>query len=261
MTATDRLLKQRSAGHIHLRMERGGIVVMREAGSAKSRIPSGSTEAILINTSGGLAGGDVVGIKAEVGVGACLTMTTQTAERVYRTLGPPAEVRVSLSVAENATLLWMPQETIFFDDSALVRSLDVELAEGATFLAIETMLFGRREMGEHVRHVSVVDRWTIKQGGKLIHAEAFRLGPDWPQSKASFGENHATACIILISPKVAELLDKVRDVLGPEDGASTWNGKLVARLLARDGFSLRKTLIQVLSVCLGRNKLPKCWTF
>lgn len=261
MTAIARLLQQRSVGHVHLRMERDGIAIMREAGAAKCRMPPGTTEAILINTSGGLAGGDVVEIKAEVGEAASLTLTTQAAERVYRTLGPAANVQVSLSVAENATLLWMPQESIFFEGSALDRSLNVELAKGATFLAVEPMVFGRREMGEHVRHVSVVDRWTVKKAGKLVHAEAFRLGPEWPHSKASFGGNHATACIILVSSKAEALLDKVRAVLGPEDGASAWNGKLVARLLSKDGFPLRKTLIQALSVCVGRDKLPKCWTF
>ena len=261
MNATARLLEQRSVGHVHLRMERDGIAVMREAGSAKCRMPRGTSEAILINTSGGLAGGDSVSIKAEVGVGASLTLTSQAAERVYRTLGPAANVQVSLSVADNATLLWTPQESIFFEGSSLVRSLDVDLAASATFLAIEPMVFGRREMGEYLKHVSVVDRWHIRQDGKLVHAEAFKLGPDWPQSKASFGNNHAAASLAFVSANAELLLDKVRDVLGPEDGASAWNGKLVARLLANDGFHLRKTLIKVLVVCVGRDKLPKCWAF
>jgi urease accessory protein len=261
MTATARLLEQRSVGHVHLRMERGGVAIMREAGSAKCRMPRGTTEGILINTSGGLAGGDLVSIKAEVGEGATLTLTSQAAERVYRTLGPAAEVQVSLSIAKDATLMWLPQESIFFEGSALSRNLEIDLAEGASFLAVESMLFGRREMGEHVKRVSVTDRWNIRQMGHLIHAEAFKLGPDWPNSKASFGENHATATLVFVSENASALLDRVRNLLGPEDGASAWNGKLVARLLAKDGFHLRKTLIQVLSAIVGREKLPKTWTF
>jgi urease accessory protein len=261
MTATARLLEQRSVGHVHVRMERDGIAIMREAGSAKCRCPRGTHEAILINTSGGLAGGDVVHIKGEVGAGAKLTLTSQAAERVYRTLGPPADVRVALSAGKDSTLLWLPQESIFFEDSALSRTLDVEVAEGATFLAVEPMVFGRTEMGEHINRVSVVDRWNIRLEGKLIHAEAFRLGPHWSRSQASFADNHAAATLLLVSPQADLLLDKVRHVLGPNDGASAWNGKLVARLLANDGFHLRKTLIQVLIACVGRERLPKCWTF
>jgi urease accessory protein len=261
MTATARLLEQRSVGHVHVRMEREGLAVMREAGSAKCRMPRGTSDAILINTSGGLAGGDAVHIKADVGSGASLTLTTQAAERIYRTLGPAAEVRVTLSVAKAATLLWMPQESIFFEGSSLMRSMDVEVAEGATFLAVEPMVFGRHEMGERVKHASVIDHWDVKQNGRLVHAERFRLGPDWPTSKAGFADKLATASVLFMSPKAESLIDPVRNALGPNDGASFWNGKLVARLLARDGFHLRKTLIQVLCACVGREAVPKCWTF
>ncbi len=261
MTATARLLEQRSVGHVHVRMEQSGIAVMRESGSAKCRCPRGGHEAILINTSGGLAGGDAVHIKAEVGSGAALTLTSQAAERIYRTLGPPADVRVQLTAAADATLMWVPQESIFFEDGALTRYLDVDLAEGASFLAVEPMVFGRTEMGERVSRVSVVDRWNIRREGRLIHAEAFALGPSWPTSQASFAENCAAATLLLVSTRAEMLLDKLRAVLGPQDGASVWNGKLVARLLAKDGFHLRKTLFQALCVCAGREALPKCWTY
>jgi urease accessory protein len=242
-------------------MEQDGISVMREAGSSKCRMPRGAHEAILINTSGGLAGGDTVHIKAEVGESAKLTLTSQTAERIYRTLGPAAEVSVSLLAGKDSNLLWLPQESIFFEGSALARTLDVDMAEGATFLAVEPMVFGRTEMGEQVSKVSVVDRWNIRREGKLVHAEAFKLGPSMPRTQASFADNHATATLLFVSPQAETLVEKVRDVLGPNDGTSSWNGKLVARLLAKDGYHLRKTLKQVLSVCVGREVLPKCWTF
>ena len=261
MSAIARLLEQRSVGHVHVRMERDGVAVLREAGSAKCRMPRGTHEAILINTSGGLAGGDTVSITAEAGEGASLTLTSQAAERVYRTLGPPAEVKVAMVAKAGSTLFWMPQESIFFEGGALRRKLDVELAADASFLAVEPMVFGRREMGEQVARVSVQDRWAIRQSGKLVHAEAFTLGPNWPQSKATMGSNHAMASLLWLSPLAESRIDAVRAVLGHEDGASVWNGKLVARLLAKDGFHLRKTLIQVFSACVGREHLPKCWSF
>ncbi len=261
MTSTARLLEQRSVGDIRFRMERDGVAVLRESGSSKLRLPRGSSEAILINTSGGLAGGDRISIAAEVGDGARLVLTSQTAERVYRTLGPPAVVDVELKVGRKAELLWLPQASIFFESSDLERRLQVSLAGDARFLAVESLVFGRREMGEEIKHVSLLDRWNIKQSGKLIHTEAFRLGPDWPRSKATFGDNHACATLLVIAPEAEQKLDGLRAVLGPEDGASFWNGKLVARLLARDSFHLRKTLIQALSVCVGRHALPKTWTF
>jgi urease accessory protein len=261
MTAVAQLLRQRSTGSVDICVGPKGVEVMREAGSAKCRMPRGSSEAILINTSGGLAGGDAVEITAAVKTGASLTLTSQAAERVYRTLGPAADVRVRLTLASDATLLWMPQETILFEGSALTRLLEIELAETATIFAVEPLLFGRREMGEHVRHVSVLDRWTVRREGQLLHADVFRLGPDWPNSKATFGDNYASATLLLVSPDAENFVGKVRAVLGPDDGASAWNGKLIARCVARDGYHLRKTLIQVFMACMGRERLPKTWTF
>lgn len=261
MTAVARLLEQRSVGHVRLRVERDGVAVMRESGSAKCRMPRGSNEAILINTAGGLAGGDLAQIDAEAGEGATLAVTTQAAERVYRTLGPAAEVRVNLRAERGAHLFWMPQETILFDNAALERKLNVELEEGANFLAVEPVVFGRLEMGEKVGRVSVADRWEVRRSNKLIHAEAFHMAPAMAESPATLAGNSAAATVVFIEDEAERLLDAIRQVLGPQDGASAWNGKLVARLIAKDGFSLRKVLIPVLSLCVGRWGLPKCWTF
>lgn len=261
MTATARLLEQRSTGHVKLRMEAGGIAVMREQGSAKCRMPRGSHEAILINTSGGLAGGDEVRIEAACGQDATLTLTSQTAERVYRTLGPPATVRVSLTAAEGASLCWLPQDTILFDRSSLDRTMDVDLGPGATFLAVEPLVFGRHEMAETVSSLMLRDRWRIRREGRLLHAENLAFGPSLNGSAASLAGNLAMATLLMVSPRAEALLPKLQEVLGPNDGCSHWNGKLVARFMAGDGFQLRKTLKKALSICLGPAGLPKTWTF
>jgi urease accessory protein len=137
----------------------------------------------------------------------------------------------------------------------------VELEEGATFLAVEPMVFGRKEMGEKVVRVPVKDRWEVRRSSCLIHAEAFQMQSTMVESPATLAGNSAAAKVVFIATEAERLLDAVRQVLGPQDGASGWNGKLVARLLAKDGFALRKVLIPVLSLCVGRWGLPKCWTF
>jgi urease accessory protein len=259
MPTTELLLQQRSTGRVTLRVECGGVAVMQEAGSAKCRMPRGSRDAILINTSGGLAGGDTVAIACAVGEGARLTVTTQAAERVYRTLGPPARVDIELSVEDGSRLFWLPQETLLFDGAALARTLTADLAANATLLAVEPMAFGRLSMGEEVRRLCVTDRWTVRRDGRPIHAEALRLGPGWPQSQAALSGARAAATMVLVGPDAEALLDPVRCALGTSGGASAWNGKLVARVVAGDAYALRKLLIPVLSLCAGKDGLPKCW--
>jgi urease accessory protein len=258
--ANNETVHQRSRGEVMLEVGAKGLVRMREGGAAKVRLPQGRKEAILINTSGGMAGGDDYRISIEAGNGAELQITTQAAERVYRSLGPPAVVRTSLKAGAEARLMWLPQELILFEGAALDRRLTVELAETASFLAVESLVMGRLAMGETARHVSVRDQWRIMRGGKLIHAESLRIDGERPESAATLGTHLAMATVLHVAADAEQRLDAVREVLSENDGASAWDGKLVARLVARDGFELRKALIPVLSVLTGEAGLPKVWS-
>ena len=71
----------------------------------------------------------------------------------------------------------------------------------------------------------------------------------------------AAATVVLVAPEAEDLLDPVRAAIGENGAASAWSGKLVARLAARDGFDLRKSLIPALTVLAGEAGLPKTWSF
>ena len=102
-----------------------------QEGCAKIRLPQsfdGRMEAVLINTAGGLTGGDRLAWDFETGAATHLTVTTQACERVYRAVAGTAEVTTRLIVGDGARADWLPQETILFDRSSLTRRLDVDLA-------------------------------------------------------------------------------------------------------------------------------------
>jgi urease accessory protein len=261
MTSTAALLRQRSTGAVKLVMNAGGIATLREAGASKVRLPRGSTEAILINTSGGLAGGDTISITAATGAGASLTLTSQAAERVYRSLGPPAEIDVTLQAAAGSHLFWLPQETILFDGAGLTRRYDVTLDDGAEFLALEAILFGRIEMGETIQQVSVRDRWRIRRRNALLHADDFVIDGPLPQTAATLRNAGAMATLIIMSERAEFLVDRLRAALEGDCAVSAWNGKLIARIVAGDGFQLRKTVIKGFLALQGFVSLPKVWTF
>ena len=253
--------QQRSVGKIALSVISSGLKRLREEGSAKVRFPHLGREAILINTGGGLAGGDVFMFDIEVGAEAKLTVTTQAAERVYRTLGPAAKVHTQLKVCEGAALFWLPQESILFDGSSLRRKLDVELAANSRFIAVEPVLFGRPESAEVISYIAFRDCWRVKQNGKLIFADDLHLDGPMPLSKATLNGAGAMATLLCISPDAEKYLEPLRAAIGVNGAASFWNGKLVARFVAKDGFTLRKSLIPALAVLAGADNLPKVWTF
>ena len=241
-----------------------------QEGAAKIRMPrtlADPLEAVLINTAGGLTGGDRLDWSVSVGAGASATVTTQTCEKIYRASSGTAEVGCSMTVGAGGWLAWLPQETIVFDNSAFRRRIEIDLAHDAEALVVEATVFGRRAMGETVGRARFADRWRVRRDGRLIHAEDFALGPDAARqlaAAASLGEATCMATILLLSAEPGRLLDEVRAILGDAGGASAWeiagSGKLLARLVAEDGYMLRRRLIPLIELLNGRAGLPKVWS-
>ncbi|WP_170950337.1 urease accessory protein UreD [Mesorhizobium sp. WSM3864] len=239
-------------------------------GSAKIRMPAvqgDPLEAVLINTAGGLTGGDRLGWEIEVGEGASASITTPACEKIYRAAFDRAETKVSLTVGAGGRIAWLPQETIVFNRAAFARALHVELAVGAEALLLEAMLFGRLAMGERTVLGNFHDRWRVRQGGRLIHAEDFRIGPDIAaglQRQAVASGALAIATMLLVSPRAESMLEPARAIIGDQGGASFWSvgqsGKLLARLTAGDGYQLRKRLVPLVELLNGRAGLPKLWS-
>src|SRR6476620_10724075 len=112
----------RAVGRIALAVQaRAGMTRrarVREEGSLRVRCPgpaSAELEAVIVNTAGGVAGGDRFTLGVTVEPEARLIVTTAAAEKVYRTLAPEARIDVKLDVAAGGSLAWLPQETILFD--------------------------------------------------------------------------------------------------------------------------------------------------
>ncbi len=261
MTAAMAIRHQRSEGSIVLSVGPMGLRRMREEGAAKVRLPRGSTEAILINTGGGLAGGDRFAFDITVERQGQLTITSQAAERVYRTLGPAATVDVKLKAGAGASLFWLPNESILFDGASLSRTIEADLASDARFLAVESVVLGREASGETVARAMLRDRWRVARAGKLIFADDLAFDGAPPVSLATLGNARAFATVLLVDAQAERFVDQVRAQIGATGSASAWSGKLVARLAARDGFELRKALIPALSVLAGGVGLPKTWSF
>ena len=240
--------------------------IVREEGSLRARFPGPATsalQAVIVNTAGGIAGGDRFDISCRAGTGADLTVSTAAAEKIYRSTGPDAEIAVSLDVEAGGTLAWLPQETIFFDEARLSRRINVTLEEGASALVAEAVVFGRSAMGEAVRNGSFVDRWRVRRGGKLIFAETVRLDGMIAERLAepAVAADAIALATVLIAPGDETHVEAIRAHTGDfrgEVGASAWNGLALARLCASDGAVLRHDLVMVLGA-LGRTTLPRLW--
>jgi len=248
--------------------ERGATRLMRlyQQGCCKCLMPKGQDrcEAVLLNTAGGITGGDRLAYAAEAGPEALLTVTTQTAERVYRAQpGEVGRVAIRLTLGAGASLDWLPQETILFDRAALVRRYEVRIAVDARLLMAEALVLGRAAMGETVSDLHLADQWRIHRGGKLVYADALRMTGEAVRTAARpglLGPNRAMASLVYVAPDAEDRLDQARALLPEGDaGASAWNGLLAVRMAAPDGQALRRSLARFLTEFRGA-RLPRVCT-
>jgi urease accessory protein len=239
---------------------------LHESGSLRVRFPSPEADGlsgVFVNTAGGIAGGDRFDIDISTGEASRLTLTTAAAEKVYRAAGPAAQLNIALKAEARSHLAWLPQETILFDRARIVRRIDIDLAEDASLLLCEIVVFGRSAMGEKMLHGEFVDRWRLRRGGRLVFAETIRLDGDIGEKLkhpaiAKGGVAIGTALIVPGDDAVVERIREASQSFGGEVGISCWNGFAMARFCAQDAARLRADMIAVLGRASGA-ALPRLW--
>lgn len=268
---------ERARGRAEIGFKRRGDATVLDRlfqeGQAKIRLPKSHggepATAVLINTAGGIAGGDRLIYGARFGAGTTAVVTAQAAERVYRSSATDGslsgEVSTRLEVEAGASAEWLPQETILFDGAALDRRLEVEMAADARLLLAETVVLGRAAMGETVSTCRLVDRFRIRRGGRLIFADTLRLdgAPGEILAGAATGKGAtAFATVLWVAPEAEAALEGLRDLLAGievEAGASAWDGLLCLRLAHVSARSLRDALVRIM-LHIRQADLPRVWS-
>ncbi|MGH6815681.1 MAG: urease accessory protein UreD [Hyphomicrobiaceae bacterium] len=246
---------------------RSRIADLAERGGYRLALPdtfAAHLEATLVNTGGGIVGGDRVDIALDIGAGADIVFTTPSAERIYRCPGPPARVDVRLALGADARLDWLPQQTILYAGAGLVRRIEADLHAGSRFLAAEIFAFGRPASREPPASSTVNDRWRVCRNGRLLFAETLRLAGDFVEAldRPSVGGGaRASGLILYIASNAEDRLARVRAALAGapcECGASAWNEMLAVRLLAVRPADMVLTSARAIEAVSGR-PLPRAW--
>jgi urease accessory protein len=231
----------------------------------------GAQEAVLLNTSGGVAGGDRLQLSATALEGASIAVTTQAAEKIYRALDESACITTKLSVGNAAKLAWLPQETIVFNHARLCRRTEIEISPGSELLALECLVLGRAARGEKLSAGAISDTWQVRKNGRLQWGDTFRLTDEifsHVSRKALLWESTALATLLYFGPDLEERLQLIRAQSVSSDcqcGATLVGGMVVARLAARSSFELKAALSNLLQelgkeLAPGPFRVPKMWS-
>nr|WP_102897981.1 urease accessory protein UreD [Phaeobacter piscinae] len=260
----------RAVGDVSVSAKRRGsasvLAGLRQVGSLKLLFPrtdDAALQGVVVNTAGGVTGGDQLNLHATARVGTSLTLTTQAAERAYRAQpGETGLIRNTVSVAPQANLAWLPQETILFQGCSLDRSLTVDLNAESRLLLCETLVFGRAAMGEKLTKARLNDRIDIRRAGHPLFLDTIHLHGDVAAHLANptiAGGAGAMATLAYVAPDAEGRLAPLRAQLGPTAGASIiGDDLLILRALAPDSFALRQLLLPILSDLHGA-PLPRPW--
>ncbi|MCF7698418.1 urease accessory protein UreD [Loktanella sp. M215] len=260
-------LTPRAQGGLRIGVRDGNrLDALRQSGASKALFPRHAGRdllAVTLNTAGGVTGGDRFTLTAEVAADSHLTLTTQTAERIYKAQpGQTARMTTDVTIAPGGRLDWLPQETILFDRCRLHRRLHVDMAAEARFLGVETLVLGRALMGERIAAGHLKDDVRITRGGDLVFADAVALdGAVSDRMAAAWcgGDAGCIASVTCVAPEAESHLAALRALMPATGGVSLIrDGVLFARLAMPDSFDMRRVLIPILTTLRG--PLPPTWT-
>lgn len=267
----DRLAQVRAVGRVAISCALSPtgtrIVDLEEHGGYRVKFPDPTgtaIEPVIINTGGGVAGGDRLDIDICAGKGAHIASSTATAERIYRSSGADTRINVRLRAAEGAALSWLPQATILFSGARLARRFDVDVSSKATLLMAEATVFGRIASGETMGPGYYRDDWRVRRDGRLLFAESIRMDGhigDTLTRPAVMGGARSSGLLLYVDEHAEDRRDALREALQDRPGThglSAWNGMLVLRVLA-GGLSETHDLLQRAIGTLTQSPLPRTW--
>lgn len=120
---------------------------------------------VLIHPPGGVVGGDVLAVEAEVGAGAHALVTTAGATRFYRSAGELARQTLRVRLADAARFEWLPLETICHPAAQVENRLRFELAPGAEMIGWDLLALGLPasaapfDRGRVTQHIELPGVW------------------------------------------------------------------------------------------------------
>lgn len=211
----------------------------------------------LLHPPGGVVAGDELSIKVEAKPASHALITTPAAGKFYRSSGLSAQQTIRLKVDDDATLEWLPQETIVYQGARLSSGVQIDLASKARFIGWEILVLGRPAADEGFAEGEAVLNWLIQVDGRAFYRERLRL--DQQAFVARWGLNQNSSCGTLFAyPATAAHLQAIQALIAdhPQRGVTCIENLLICRALEQRADLLREFFEQVWQ--LLRTDIAQC---
>lgn len=207
--------------------------------------PEGETcHLYLLHPPGGIVGGDELAITVHLAAHSHALITMPGASKFYRSNGALARLDQHFTLEENATLEWLPQDTLFFPRAqAALRSV-FHLQRSSTLLAWELFCLGRPVINEPFSHGRIESRLEVWLEGEplLIERQHLADGDLTPVAE------HPWIGTLLFYPASETQLEEAREALAPLEhfaGATLTDGLLSVRFLAHDNLICQQAMREI----------------
>lgn len=147
----------------------------------------GVAHAMLLHPPGGLAGGDALDIRLQVGRSAQVLATTPGAGKWYHGERGSARQSVHLEIDADACLEWLPQEAILFEGADAMQSLEIVLHAQARMIGWDIVQLGRVAAEERWLRGRWRQRIRLVREGRERWREQVDLAADDPLRESPLG--------------------------------------------------------------------------
>ena len=259
----------RAAGGVRVaigRTARGSApLTIAESGGYRVRFPraAGACEGVLINTGGGMAGGDRMSIAVSIAEGARAVLTTQAAEKLYRSRRSGHRDRGRHRArARKPARLAAPGADPFRRRApaapARCRARRLGCPDARRERGVRP---GRDGRGRRKRELPRPLADTPRRPAGFCRGRQVGRPAANPRAKSGRRGGRALATVLHLAGDAEARRDAARAALEDarcECGVGAWNGMLVARFLSPDPQALRADLARFLEFFRG-TPMPRSW--
>lgn len=176
---------------------------------------SGVCQTYVLHPPGGLVGGDSLDVQVDVSEGARALLTTPGATKFYRSAGLRARQNQEFRVGPNASVEWLPQETIVFDDAIADTRTIVHLEQESRCALWELTCLGRPAGARPFVRGTLRQRLELHAAGRPVLLESLRVCGDEALTATWGFQGFPVYGTLLLHALPPELLSTVRDVAAP----------------------------------------------
>ncbi len=141
------------------------------------RAEDGSLYLMMLNTSGGLVGGDRLRTAVDIGPDAAVALTTASASKAYRSTGAAAIQESIIRIGRGATLEYLPEHLIPHPGSIVHQSLRVEMEAGSRAIIYDAIAAGRIGRGERWDLTELRSETILTRESHPLYISRVRIAP------------------------------------------------------------------------------------